>query len=455
MIVKNMISDSVLYSLFVYGKIKMGEVEYAREVYDEMVKSGFEANWFVHTKFIKAYCEGQKIEDGDELFKDMERSRFVLSCLAFNEVVERLNGRESVPCANEMLTVLLDKGFVTDVNTFSYLIAGYRREGDVEGVFKLYFEIEYRKLSHASERILRLSTAAKSYRVQGGNDGGGGILRGGDGGGRGVWRDKWGPLVAASGKCGGLEVEVDLQTTARPVISKEYSLEYRIDKIEMHVGAVQEKSDKIEMHVGAVQEGEHALVIDNLIVTGGTLCAAINLLERVGDKVVEYACVIELPKLKIILISSEKIEEVMAVIQTKTTMKKFKTNDKANYYSGITSIMVNGKRAYKLKGKFFDVLRDNAFSGTNGEDMVEHIEYFLKIVDPINLPNVNYERLRLSVFPISLAGNASKWFDEFKVSISLIHIEYCESPTAELFDVDSGRISIVTVNTKKYHFDVL
>ncbi|GJR03432.1 hypothetical protein Tco_0526416 [Tanacetum coccineum] len=29
------------------------------------------------------------------------------------------------------------------------------------------------------------------------------------------------------------------------------------------------------------------------------------------------------------------------------------------------------------------------------------------------------------------------------------------SPTAELFDVDSGRISIVTMNTKEYHSDVL
>lgn len=69
-----------------------------------------------------------------------------------------------------------------------------------------------------------------------------------------------------------------------PVISEEYSLEYG--------------TDKIEMHVGAVQEGERALVIDDLIATGGTLCAAISLLERVGVKVVECACVIELPDLK-------------------------------------------------------------------------------------------------------------------------------------------------------------
>ncbi|GKE03331.1 hypothetical protein Tco_1395349 [Tanacetum coccineum] len=109
----------------------------------------------------------------------------------------------------------------------------------------------------------------------------------------------------------------------------------------------------------------------------------------------------------IILISSEKIGEVMADIQTKTTIEEFTTDDIANYYSGIESIMVNGKRAYELKGKFLANLLDNAFSGTNGEDTVEHIEYFLKIIDPVNLSNVNYERLRLSVFPISLVGNAS------------------------------------------------
>ncbi|GKB44343.1 hypothetical protein Tco_0889285 [Tanacetum coccineum] len=69
---------------------------------------------------------------------------------------------------------------------------------------------------------------------------------------------------------------------------------------------------------------------------------------------------------------------------------------------GITSITVNGKNAYELKGKFLDDLHKNAFSGTNGEDAVEHIEYFLKIVDPIDLPNVNHDKLRVVVFPISL-----------------------------------------------------
>ncbi|GKE67893.1 hypothetical protein Tco_1522054 [Tanacetum coccineum] len=71
----------------------------------------------------------------------------------------------------------------------------------------------------------------------------------------------------------------------------------------------------------------------------------------------------------------------------------------------ITCIIVNGKRAYELKGRFFVDLRNNAFSGTNGEDAVKHIEYFLKISDPINLPNVNYERLKLVIIFVNLSDS--------------------------------------------------
>ncbi|GJT71009.1 hypothetical protein Tco_1030295 [Tanacetum coccineum] len=96
------------------------------------------------------------------------------------------------------------------------------------------------------------------------------------------------------------------------------------------------------------------------------------------------------------------------------------TNDQANYYLGITNITVNGKNAYELKGKFLDDLHKNAFSGTNEEDAVEHIDYFLKIVDPIDLPNVNQDKLRVVVFSISLVGDAWRWFDGIKGSVTSI-----------------------------------
>ncbi|GKD11715.1 hypothetical protein Tco_1196122, partial [Tanacetum coccineum] len=68
----------------------------------------------------------------------------------------------------------------------------------------------------------------------------------------------------------------------------------------------------------------------------------------------------------------------------------------------LASLPGNEENAYEPKGKFLDDLHNNAFSGTNEEDAVEHIEYFLRIVDPIDLPNVNQDILRVIVFPISL-----------------------------------------------------
>nr|GEV40454.1 hypothetical protein [Tanacetum cinerariifolium] len=108
----------------------------------------------------------------------------------------------------------------------------------------------------------------------------------------------------------------------------------------------------------------------------------------------------------------------MADKETKSTMGTFVTNNQANYYLGITSITVNGKNTYKLKGKFLNDLKNNAFSGTNGKYAAEHIEYFLRIVDPIDLPNINHDKIRVVVFLISLNGDAWRCFDEIKGSIT-------------------------------------
>lgn len=68
------------------------------------------------------------------------------------------------------------------------------------------------------------------------------------------------------------------------VIFEEYVLEYG--------------TDRMEMHVGAVESGDRVLIVDDLIATGGTMCAAIKLLERAGAEVVECTCIIEIPELK-------------------------------------------------------------------------------------------------------------------------------------------------------------
>ncbi|CAN1287789.1 Adenine phosphoribosyltransferase 5 [Linum perenne] len=71
------------------------------------------------------------------------------------------------------------------------------------------------------------------------------------------------------------------------VICQSYELEYG--------------TDCLEMQVDAVQPGDRALIIDDLVATGGTLSAGIKLLERMGAQVVECGCVIGLPDVKSVL----------------------------------------------------------------------------------------------------------------------------------------------------------
>ncbi|MBM3503093.1 MAG: adenine phosphoribosyltransferase [Alphaproteobacteria bacterium] len=66
-------------------------------------------------------------------------------------------------------------------------------------------------------------------------------------------------------------------------ISQEYLLEYG--------------TDRIEIHTDSVIEGEHILLIDDLLATGGTASAAIQLLERAGGRVIGCSFVVDLPDL--------------------------------------------------------------------------------------------------------------------------------------------------------------
>ncbi len=67
-------------------------------------------------------------------------------------------------------------------------------------------------------------------------------------------------------------------------ISEKYTLEYG--------------TAEVEIHHDAISKGERVVIVDDLIATGGTIVAAINLVERLGGEVVECAFVVELIDLK-------------------------------------------------------------------------------------------------------------------------------------------------------------
>ena len=61
--------------------------------------------------------------------------------------------------------------------------------------------------------------------------------------------------------------------------------------------ALEYGSDAMEMHVDAVGAGETVMLVDDLIATGGTVLAAVQLLSEAGAKILAAAFVIDLPEL--------------------------------------------------------------------------------------------------------------------------------------------------------------
>lgn len=70
----------------------------------------------------------------------------------------------------------------------------------------------------------------------------------------------------------------------REEITAEYSLEYG--------------KNTLCMHKDAIQKGDKVVIIDDLLATGGTVHAAISLVEQLGGEIVGCAFVVELTGLK-------------------------------------------------------------------------------------------------------------------------------------------------------------
>ena len=64
-------------------------------------------------------------------------------------------------------------------------------------------------------------------------------------------------------------------------IKQDYKLEYG--------------SDQIEIHIDAIKEGERVLIVDDLIATGGTVEAAVKLVQKMKGEVLECCFIIDLP----------------------------------------------------------------------------------------------------------------------------------------------------------------
>ncbi|GJZ21093.1 zinc finger, CCHC-type containing protein [Tanacetum coccineum] len=91
------------------------------------------------------------------------------------------------------------------------------------------------------------------------------------------------------------------------------------------------------------------------------------------------------------------------------TMEQYMSKTQTNYGSRVSRPKIEEKDSFELKGQFLKELLENTFSGSDNEDVNEHIEKVLEIIDLFHVSNITEDQLMLRVFPISLTRAASRW----------------------------------------------
>nr|CAD1842924.1 unnamed protein product [Ananas comosus var. bracteatus] len=161
MVQKNIVFDDIVHSLIIHSHCRMGDLDSAYRRREEMINKGCSMNAFVYTCFIGAHCDRGDIvesaklmqemvsvvglkpydqtynflivgcfktgrmEEGLTCYEKMRKDGFLPSSSTCNKMMGALCESRDVNKANELLTELINRGFIPNEETYLVLIDGY------------------------------------------------------------------------------------------------------------------------------------------------------------------------------------------------------------------------------------------------------------------------------------------------------------------------------------------
>ncbi|GKD51833.1 hypothetical protein Tco_1280809 [Tanacetum coccineum] len=100
----------------------------------------------------------------------------------------------------------------------------------------------------------------------------------------------------------------------------------------------------------------------------------------------------------------------MTGIITKIILRECMEKAQADCNSSLAKPNIDINAKIELSKEHLKESRNNAYNGSEEEDVIDHIDKVLEILDSIRIPNVDTDRLRVHLFPLSLTGAAQKWW---------------------------------------------
>ncbi|KAK4758992.1 hypothetical protein SAY87_020293 [Trapa incisa] len=134
--------DSLSYNIVIKGFCKMGSLESAVSMLDEMEKKGILTDLSAFNTILYGFYGKGRLDDGQDIWKRMEKNGVIPNITSYSTKLLGLVSFKKLDEAAETVNEMRRKEIKPDIFCFNYLIKGYFDDGDLEGAKFWYGEIE-------------------------------------------------------------------------------------------------------------------------------------------------------------------------------------------------------------------------------------------------------------------------------------------------------------------------
>ncbi|KAK8967025.1 Pentatricopeptide repeat-containing protein [Platanthera guangdongensis] len=132
--------DAYAYNTIIHGFLKLGYVDSARELFNQMVERGLERNVVTYSMMINWYGKNRRVERAMELMKEMNEFGIAPNLHCYTALVtslsmERRLGKIDVACS--LMEKMVSSGYDPSISTYNFLIRSICNDGRLDDVGSL------------------------------------------------------------------------------------------------------------------------------------------------------------------------------------------------------------------------------------------------------------------------------------------------------------------------------
>lgn len=125
------LTNSATFDAIIGGCINIGDVSTAFELFDEMVKSGYQPSIYTYGSLLKGLCKGGYLQEALNFFTKLRHIPHATDIVTYNTMLSEMFVHGYFKLALRLIAEMVQTNMFPDSYTYSCLIAGLCRTGNV------------------------------------------------------------------------------------------------------------------------------------------------------------------------------------------------------------------------------------------------------------------------------------------------------------------------------------